>query len=228
MGISEKAGEIFITVVKNSSFDLDDIYSGAKNESLSSWKTRQNAMVTGSGAAAVSIPGLHLVGMAADIAFVLNRMGTASYGVGAIIGYDNDYGNIMEEDDFELILAYWANDREIIEAMKGKVAADLSAKIAAKFSTKLLGKEAAKVLTQTMLSSVAQLAAKKATGKMLSKPAVKFASKFAAKGLGGFVPILGAAVGGGINLWLLNGIQDAAEEFYVDKVNLAKQIALYA
>ena len=215
------AGEIFVNVVQSMRPDLIDIYNGAHSETLSSWKTRQNAMVTASGAAAVSIPGLHLAGMAADVAFIINRMGTASYGVGAIIGYDNEYGNILEEEDFHLVLAYWADDEDVAEAMKGKTAASLSSKLGGK----LMSKEAAKVLTKTMLASASHLATKKLGGKLLAKPAAKFGAKFVGKGAAGFVPFLGAVVGGGINLWLLNGIQDSAEEFYRDKIRLAAQLS---
>ncbi|MBA4768570.1 MAG: hypothetical protein H2049_13190 [Porphyrobacter sp.] len=218
-------GEIFVDLVNNMRPDLAEIYDGARTESLSDWKTRQNAMVTASGAASVSIPGLHLAGLAADVAFVLNRMGTASYGVGAIVGHQACADNILEEEDFSLILAYWADDEDVMQAMKGKAGADLSAKVSAKLAGKVLGKSSVKILTKTMISSATYLATQKVGGKLLAKPAAKFAAKFAAKGAAGFVPFLGAVVGGGVNLWLLNGIQDAAEEFYKDKITLADSLS---
>lgn len=220
-----KVAEIFVDLVQNMRPDLSDIYEGTHKTDLSDWKTKQNAMVTGSGAAAVAIPGVHLAGIAADVAFVLNRMGTASYGIGAIKGYGHFGENILEEEDFSLILAYWANDEDVMQAMAGKGAADLSTKVGAKLGGKVLGKNAAKILTKTMVSSSMHLAAGKLGAKIAAKPAAKFASKFVAKGIGGFIPVLGAVVGGGVNLWLLNGIQDAAEAFYDDKIRLADQIA---
>jgi hypothetical protein len=122
-------------------------------------------------------------------------------------------------------LSYWADDEDVIQAMKGKAAADLSSKIGVKLANKVAGKSSVKILSKTMISSATHLAFKKMGAKMLAKPAAKFASKFGAKFIAGFVPLAGAVVGGGVNLWLLNGIQDAAEEFYKDKITLADSLA---
>lgn len=152
-------------------------------------------------------------------------MGTASYGVGAILGHQEFGENILEEEDFSLTLAYWADDEDVMQAMAGKGAADLSAKVGTKIASKLIPKSTAKILTKTMISSSTHLAASKLGAKIAAKPAAKFASKFVAKGIGGFVPFVGAAVGAGVNLWLLNGIQDAAEAFYRDKIKLAESLS---
>ena len=220
MGIAD----VFINTVNSMTPNIGDIYNGAKSESLRSWKTRQNAMVTVSGAVSMAIPGAHLAGMAADVAFVINRMGVSTYGVGAIKGYDAGHGNILEEEDFGAVLGYWAHDEELMEAMKGKGAAKLTTKVGAKVAAKIIGKGAGKLLTKTMLASAGYLVGTRLGGKGLAKAAAKFVPKVAGKGVSGFVPFLGPAVSGGVNLWLLSTIISSADDFYSDKIRLLERI----
>jgi len=220
MGVAEA----FIKAVNSMTPDVDDIYNGAKNETAASWKTRQNAMVTGTGALSMAIPGAHIAAIAADVAFVVNRMGVSTYGVGAIRGYDAGHGNILEEEDFGAVLGYWADDEDLRQAMKGKGAAKLATKVGSKVAAKIIGKGAGKILTKTMLASAGYLVGKKLGGKGLAKAAAKFVPKVAGKGVSGFVPFLGPAVSGGVNLWLLSTIMASADEFYQDKVALISRI----
>lgn len=178
-------------------------------------------MVTASGAAAVAIPGLHLVGIAADVAFVLNRMSVAAFGTGAILGAKAGVGNILEQEDFPAVLGYWSDDEDLKEAMTGKGAAT-AGKVGTKVGVKLMGKGFTKGMTKAMLSSSGYLIGQRMGGKALAKASGKFAGKFAGKAAGGFVPFLGPVISGGVNLWLISGIIDAAESYYTDKINLIR------
>ncbi|MBV1695077.1 MAG: hypothetical protein KGP27_11500 [Hyphomicrobiales bacterium] len=221
MGVTET----FIAAVDNFTPDIDRIYADASRYTLADWQNAQRAMVGASGAAAVAIPVAHLAGIAADLAFVVNRMGVSTFGTGAILGSDNGYGNILEKEDFGAVLAYWSGDEGVREAMNGKGAADLASKAGFKLATKLYGKAAAITLTQTMLASSGYLIGQKLGGKAMAKVASKVAAKFAGKTAAGFIPFLGPAVGGGINLWLISQILDAAQEFYTDKVRLLARVS---
>lgn len=203
--------------------DLDDLYDGACRYSMSDWELQQRSLATASGAGAVAIPGLHLAGLAADFAFIINRAGVASYGIGAIKGAER-HGNVLEQEDFVGVLNYWAGDADFMEAMKGKGAADLSSKVGIKVVTKVGGKVAVKGLTKAMLTSAGYMVAQKFGAKAMAKPAAKIAAKFGGKALGGFIPILGPIVGGGVNLWLISGIMDAASGFYRDKLVLVDRL----
>jgi hypothetical protein len=213
--------ETFANTVNQLTPDLGPLYEGSKSYDLDNWKFQQRALVGASGGAAVAIPGLHLVGLAADAAFLVNRMGVASYGVGAIIGADSGAGNILEHDDFPCVLAYWSGERDITNALKGKAAADLSTKVGTKFGTKFVGKAFTKGVVKVLLSSSGYMVGQKLGGKFMAKASAKFAAKFAAKTAGGFIVILGPAVGAGVNIWLINSIIDAAEEYYRDKLAVA-------
>ncbi len=219
-----KVAEIFVNVVSNMHTDLDAIYHSTRHETLADWKFRQNALVTGSGGLAGSIPGLHLAGLAADVAFVLNRMGTAAYGIGAIMGQARFADTILEADDFSLILAYWANDEDVVQALTNPDMAELGVKVSADLGDQLTPGGAAKILTKALIAASPRLAADQLSATIAAKPAANFASKFVVRGIGGFVPFIGAAVGAGLNLWLLNDIQEAAAAFYGHKIRLAEQL----
>ena len=205
-------GEWVVDAFSGLTPDINGIYSGAKSYHLSDWRVKQQSLVTGSGALAVAVPGLHLVGMAADVAFLMNRMSVCCYGIGAILGSDNGAGNILEEEDFAVILARWSGDESLSNAAIGKISADLAGKIGSKALTKVLAKEMAK--------SAGILIGKKLAGKAGVKIGAKFGAKLGSKALAGFVPLLGAAVGGGINLWFITSIADAAEDWYRLKVSI--------
>lgn len=216
MASAEVISAKFIDIINGFSPNLDSIYTDAKDQSIDDWKTKQKAMVTASGAAAMAIPGLHVAGAIADVAFVLNRMNVAAYGVGAIVLKQHGLGNLIEKEDFGAILGYWCDDEDIQEAMKGKGAAT-----AAKLGLKVGGKGFAKA----MIASAGYLVGQRLGGKAMAKAAAKFAGKFVGKLAGGFVPFLGPVVSAGVNLWLLWGIIDASEAYYRDKAAAIKGAA---
>lgn len=216
--------DIFVGAIAAFTPELDNLYEGAKEYTLSTWELQQRALATASGAAAVAIPGVHVAGIAADLAFVVNRMGVSSFGVGSIIGNQRNHGFMLEKTDFGAVLGYWADDSALKEAMRGKGAADLSSKVGFKLATKMYGKAATLVISEALLTSSGYLIGQKLGGKAMAKVGAKVAAKFTTKAAAGFVPFLGPAVGGGINLWLISGIMSAAQEFYTDKANLIDRL----
>ena len=209
-------GKWVIDAFNNLTPDINDIYSNARLDNVSDWRVKQQAMVTGTGAAAMAIPGAHLAALAADIVFLMNRMSVCSYGIGAIYGYNRFSTNILEEEDFANILAYWAGDEEISTMINSKVAIDIASKVGGKVGVKIIGK--------TIAKTGAILVGKKIGGKVGAKIGAKFAGKIAGKAVGGMVPFLGAAVGGGINLWFITGIANSAEKYFDYKCYLASKL----
>jgi hypothetical protein len=219
MSITDEIMNTFLQVVDGLTPDLDNLYEGTRTSNLDDWKITQRAAVAASGAASAAIPGLHLVGLAADAAFVINRMSVASLGVGAILSERAAAGNILETDDFPAVLGYWCHDDGIQEAMKGKGAVGAST-VGAKIGAKVAGKAFAKGMTKTMLMSSGYLIGQRLGGKAMAKASAKFAGKFAGKAVGGMVPFVGPVVGAGINLWMISGIIEASELYYADKIAL--------
>lgn len=192
--------------------ETDQIYAQAVGYTLPDWKALQKTLVTASGATAVSVPGLHMVGIAADVAFLMNRMSVCSYGIGAIIGNGASRGNLLEEEDFAFVLAKWSGVEGTNNAAVSKTAADLV--------TKVGGKSACKVLAKTMCKNAGILVGKKMGSKVAVKLGAKFGAKIGGKMAAGWIPFVGAAVGGGVNYWFINETAQMAEEWYSFKASL--------
>ena len=215
MTISEMA----LDTISNLRPDLNVMYEDTRGYSLGEWRARQQAMVTGTGMAAAIIPVAHLAGVAADVLFLVNRMSVCSYGIGAIYGRGDNLGNFLEEEDFAVVLSLWAggsDDAELTAALSAKAAADMAVKIHSKAGLKILAK--------TMTKSSGLLIGSKFGGKFGAKIGAKFGAKLGGKVAAGLVPFLGAAVGGGINLWFITSIADAAERFYRFKCEVGRRL----
>jgi len=196
--------------------NIDSIYSEYNDSSVAEIHTMQKAAVTASGAGAVAIPGMHVLGIAADVTFLLNRMSTSSYAIGASICYEENLGNILEEEDFAAVLAVWCGELDLVNLSTGKLAADLSTKVAGKTALKIIGK--------TICKAGGYMVGYKLGGKLAAKIGTKFGAKLGAKIGLGFIPFVGAAAGGGINWFFIDGIMEAAEAYYKKKVEIAKAV----
>jgi hypothetical protein len=185
--------------------DLDGIYASTHGKTLADWTKVQKAMVTASGAGAAAVPGLHLVGMAADVMFLMNRMSVCSYGIGAILAHEANLGNVLEPEDFPVVLAVWAGDEGITEAIGGS-------------GPKVLGKSVYRILAKAVCDKAGLLTDGKLSGPLAGKVAARFAGKLGGKAATGFLPLVGPLVGGGVNLWFLSGIAAAAERWFRFKV----------
>ncbi|WP_313914084.1 hypothetical protein [Tahibacter sp.] len=209
-----KFAEWVVSAFESLTPDRSGIFSDAHAQSMSDWRVKQQAMVTGSGAAAAAIPVAHLATMSADVVFLMNRMSVCAYGIGAIIGGTAQSRDFLEEEDFPNILAVWAGDDDVDNMLTSKMVVDIAAQVGGKMGAKLIGKTIA-VAGGVMLG-------KELSAKVSAKVALKFASKLAAKAAGGFIPFVGAAIGGGINLWFITSIADAADRYYRFKLEVAR------
>jgi hypothetical protein len=220
--------EAFVNTVLALTPDLDSIYETASKSTRSGWESQQKGIVTASGigSSLIPVPGLHLPAAVADVALLVNRMGMMAWGVGAIYGSDEEFGNILEEEDLVPILGYWANDEETKHNFKVKGGLAVS-----KVAAKLGGKVAAKAVSKTVLASLGYIVAKKAGLKAVAKaapPLVSAATVFAGKAgvkVGtSWVPVAGAAINSSINYWIISSISTAASAFYNDKLNIIADI----
>ncbi|MDG4762873.1 hypothetical protein O7632_01895 [Solwaraspora sp. WMMD406] len=228
MSMSERISKAFVDAVNGMTADPAEIYQNCRSYSLAGWRGLQLSLVGGSGAVAAAIPVLHLATLTADTLFIINRMGTAAYGVGSILGREAGQGNIVERDDFGMILAYWTGDEQVRFLMTpagvAKVSAEISAKMGVKTGTKIFGKGFVKGLPKVMLASAGWLVAGKFGGKGAVKAGAKFGAKFAGKLGAGWIPVLGAVVAGGVNVWLIESIMSSAEDYYRDKIQLIRSV----
>jgi hypothetical protein len=204
-------GEWVVNAFDGLTPDLDDLYRSASTYHLSDWRLLQQGLVTGSGAVTVAIPVAHLVGMAGDVVFLMNRMSVCSYGIGAILGARAERGSILEREDFAVVLARWSGDDGVSNASIAKAAGGAAGYVGGKVTTKLLAKLAAE--------NAGILIGKKLGAKTGAKIAGKFAAKLGTKAVGGFIPFVGPAIGGGVNLWFITSIAREAEDWYRFKLS---------
>ncbi len=202
MNFSQAVIDAFATLTPN----LTGIYADAHAVPLTDWRRKQQAMVTASGAASIAVPVMHLVGMAADVAFLMNRMAVCCYGIGAIVAHGKGLGQILEDEDFAIILGRWSGDENLSDAAITLIHADLMAELG--------GKAASRALARGVGLRAGILIGKKLTSKIGAKIGAKFASKMGSKAMAGFIPVLGAAVGGGINLWFITSIAKEAQKWF--------------
>lgn len=193
--------------------DINGIYSSSYSYAMDNWRALQTSLVTGSGALASSVPGVHLAGMTAEAGFLMNRMAVCSYGIGGILGYDAGLGNILEDEDFAIVLGRWSGDDSVSNAAVAKIAGSMS--------VQLTGTALAKSLAKISAQHAGILVGKKLAGKAGAKIGGKFAAKFGTKAAGGFIPFVGPLIGGGVNAWFITSIANAADGWYRLKIELS-------
>ncbi|MEG5019403.1 MULTISPECIES: hypothetical protein [unclassified Microcoleus] len=228
------AKEIVEAILKPSANaeEMSNLRKIASGMSVDDWKTRQIALVTGSGALAGSMGGpWGMAAMVADLAWLGKNAGQGCLGVGYALGKS------VNPDDIDLILAVWTKmgvpsntvpsgavaiavsedvsswgqaASEASFAPVGKISAKLGVKSLAKVSGKLTGKIITKKLA---VKGGSKLGAKLAV-LAISMASSKLAAKLAAKLGTSWVPILGGLVSGGINFWLMSELLNAAESYY--------------
>lgn len=174
--------------------------------SINDWKAEHISMAVASGAASGAVGGP--VGLAAIIPDLVwcKKVGTQGcLGMGYILKHDVDY-----EQDMNGIMAIWT---DIAEATVTVPAGKVGIKVSNKVTAKMAGKVAGKVVSKAAFKGGSKVGMKLIT-KVASKGAAKVATKLVAKTSFGWIPLVGGAVSGGINWWLLNELLDAAEEYY--------------
>jgi hypothetical protein len=205
-------GEMIVKAFDSLTPETQEIYAEASKYSLGEWKGLQRTLVTSAGAAAAAVPGVHVLALAADLTFLMNRMSVCSFGVGAIVGQGLGKGNLLEEEDFAMVLAKWSGVEGTDNAAIAKASADLVTKVGTK--------QASKILAKTMCQHTGVLIGQKMSGKVGAKIGAKFGAKIGGKLAGGWIPFAGAAISGGINLWFISATAREAQQWYETKAKL--------
>ncbi|MEB3180323.1 MAG: hypothetical protein VKL59_15000 [Nostocaceae cyanobacterium] len=228
------AKEIVEAILKPSANaeEMSNLRKIARGMSVNDWKARQIALVTGSGALAGSMGGpWGIAAMVADLAWLGKNAGQGCLGVGYALEKS------VNPNDIDLILAVWtkigvpsntvpagAVAIAVSESVSpwGKAASEArfapSGKISAKLGVKSLAKVSGKLTGKIITKKLAVKGGSKLGAKLaviaISMASSKLAAKLAAKLGTSWVPILGGLVSGGINLWLMSELLDAAESYY--------------
>jgi len=191
--------------------DIQAIYDEAKEETVQSVRTRHGTLAAASGAAAFAIPGLHLPAALADLVVLMNRMAVASYAIGTVKGVRAGRGNILAPEDFEKILALWSGHLDL-DTLVGEP-------ITAEARETQLEEAGTKVLSQVSMKHMSLAAGRRIGNALAARIGAMLGARFGGKALGGFVPLIGAAVGAGVNYRFIDSVCDSAELYYDWKID---------
>lgn len=201
---------------------------------IDEWRNKHIALVVTSGVTAGVMGGpWSYAAIFGDILWCRKVSPLACLGIGYILDCDVDV-----EHDMNMIMAIWSGVGVASASVPiGKVGIKTSPKISMKLGTKvvpkiagkgaakLTGKVVGKVLSKTALKGSSKVLAK-LTSKIVNKAVAKVTAKLATKVGVGWIPIIGGIVSGGINYWLLNGLTDAAYEYYSNDYVVFEEVEL--
>jgi len=208
--LKEKLSEAVLNGFATLTPDLHRIDAHARTYSADGWQALHTAAVGASGACSAVIPGLHLLGLVADTAFLVNRMAVCSYGIGAIAAKANGHGYILENEDMAAILARWSGDDSVSDAAIAK----MSGVGAAMFAAQPLGN----VFAKMAVKHAGMLVGNKLGGKVGAKVSAKFVGKYLGKAIGGAAPFIGPGICASINIWFITQMCTAAAGWYATKL----------
>jgi hypothetical protein len=210
------------------------------------WQTTQAAVA---GAGALAIPAFHLVGIGADVAFVMHKMAYCAWGIGKIMGAP-PYG----KPDLAIILALWSEAIEekdlpafiAVSMVEGALAEELVNRRGSQASERIASYaalheqeltegrrliQAGAGLSATSLGKTMGRNAGITTGAVVRRYGTRIAGalapKIVSKAIGGFVPVLGPVIGAGINTRFLSTLADSAESYYAQRLRQERAMFIH-
>ena len=178
-----------------------ELKESIKNHTFKSWKNQCMGKSGGVGFLTGLAGGPAGIALeVADTGYLIAMAGRESYGVGHIHNKIIDYDN-----DIEGILAIWSGAGKAIN--KGDLALKTTIPLAGKLIVKANVKIGLKI-------------ASKVSTKIVAKASAKIAGKVASKLSTKWIPIIGGVVSAAINAWVLDGLIDAAEDYYTSEAVL--------
>lgn len=183
--------------------DTNQIIREAQGSTVEDWRTAQVTKGALSGAAAAIIPVAGYLTLPADLAYVMRLIHRTATGICAIGLGDAD------DETFSHILGVWSGGIELNEELERQ----LRTKVLAKAGVAVGGTvgftyavQALTLVANTMLHS-------KLSPKIAAKVATKLAAKMGTKAVTRWIPVLSAVAGGGVNIWVVNGVARSATEY---------------
>lgn len=211
-------------VVSDAEAAASDVH---KYRTVEQWRKNLETRVGAAAFAAAIIPGVHGLGMIAELPYLFHVMGYGAIGTGELAG-----ATIEPEADLLAVFGLWSGavNKEALAAAGGSVVAANTVVYPA-FGAKVLtlGLEIGVHAAAAEIGGVAGATMASAGGlagdwiqpaltKISAKISAKVTAKVSAKALAGFVPFFGAVVNTGISVYILDEFLDTAGEYYDQKV----------
>jgi hypothetical protein len=174
---------------------------------VGTWKLERSTAVGLVGGTTGAIGGpIGVIAIPFELALCERQATTGAFGIGHLLGCKVDY-----DLDREIVLAIWAGEGSLEKYVpEGKVGIKINDKAVGASATKsLMGI----VLTTSLVKGSSKLLGK-LSAKLGAKAVAKMGAKMGAKASTSWIPIVGGIVSGGVNVWLVQGLLDAAEQYY--------------
>jgi hypothetical protein len=237
MSLSESIGTGFINAFETLGVDPDMARRGAgRYSSVETWIASQTAQAAAVGGATMAVPGAHHAASVIDVATVVHKIAIMSWGVGYKLGCTIDprldlanvlsvwsgalprhvlmtaAGGGLTAGGIAAGIAYYGSAQAAGTAFAAKVASMVAGsatsmvvtKMGAKGAAKISGKVAAQVASNAMTAAAPKIGA-------------KIAAKMGAKHVLGWVPVVGAIAGAGINVWIMTSVSHGAVTYFEAK-----------
>ena len=178
-----------------------------KFSDLALWKLERLASVGIIGGLTGAIGGpIGILGIPFDLAACKRSATIGSFGIGHLLKCKVDY-----ELDGEMILSIWVGEGSLEKRVpSGKIGIKINDKPA---STSTTNSVMGIIISKTLVKGSSKFLAK-LSSKLVAKAVAKISAKLAVKTSTAWVPVFGGIVSGGINIWLVRGFLDAAEQYY--------------
>lgn len=200
MAIVQKTIEALFDAVSG---EVEGIRTEARTSTFNEWKLKQNLKAGTLGSSSALIPVVSYLTLPAELLGVMRIMHRTAIGVCEIeLGHADD-------NTFAGVLAVWSG----AVSPDGDLAKQITAKMLAKGAPVVGGTVGMQLAIKSFCVFADVIIAKKLGPKVAQKVAAKISAKLLAKASTRWIPILSALTGGGVNLWIVNGIANAAQEY---------------
>ncbi len=192
-----------LEVLESVSGDVPKICAETHGYTVGDWGAAQTAKATAMGAATAGLPVVGIALLPADVALVLRWMHRSATGIAhLLLGHADD-------ETFADILAVWSG----AVTLDNDLAKQVAAKAAATAGTNIGGQVGLKLSIKAFSMCTSAILAHKIGPIVAQKVASKIAAKLATKATTSWIPFISALAGGGINLWIMNGVAEAATQY---------------
>jgi uncharacterized membrane protein len=157
----------------------------------------------GVGGASQAVPLFHLAGLFLDAGVMVYYFDELIYGTGAIIAREKSCPNLLQKQDYWNVLGAW------FKGVRSSAEFDAAMSLAGVLTPLVTSEKAAQVFSKAIQLHGAKLVGMKLAGVI--------AAKVTAKGIAGFVPVLGPIAAAGINWYILSGLDEAAIAYFESK-----------
>ncbi len=171
------------------------------------WRRDQNRRAALSGAVGGLIPYDHAVGTFGRGIALLSRLAEFVYGIGAIAGTKAGAPDIIEREDFVIVIANWVGEEAVSEAALAKLCRN-------DFTPQLERDDDPMPIAQEVAKKAGLIVSGRVSDKLAESVANRIEAIVRRRARAAWIPIYGAVVGAKVSARAMREIEAAAESWY--------------